>query len=209
MRRPGLFALPEGYREIRTLNLAREQRPALIVSGLALAIGIGYILLARLGLPLSALLRDSLGGTLLSLLILAAAFVAYVVGHELIHGLFIGLFSGRRPKFGFNWLFAWAGSDAYFSRARYILIALAPVALFGVLFLVLALALPPAWYWHVQLLQAYNLAGAAGDYYVVALAGRMPAGLLVRDTGFEMTFYAHRGAAPMGDVPMGDAPDPQ
>lgn len=99
-RPPGVFSLPDGYREIRTVNLARQRGPALIVS------------------------------------------------------------------------------------------ALAPVVLFSVLFLVLALLLPPAWYWHAQLFQAYNLAGAAGDYYIVALVAKMPAGLLARDTGFEMKFYA-------------------
>lgn len=187
----GLFTLPAGYGHIRTLNLVNERRPAFTVSITALAIGVGAILLGRLHLPLAALVRwGDIPATLLSFTLLIAGFILYVIGHELVHGLFIRIFSGKRATFGFNWLYAYAGSEGYFTKGQYTVIALAPVAMFGALFLALALLLPPEWFWHAQLLQAYNLAGAAGDYYVVALAAKMPRGLLVRDTGFTMDFYA-------------------
>ena len=35
-----------------------------------------------------------------------------------------------------------------------------------------------------------NVSGAAGDFYIAWKAARMPAGVLVQDTGLEMTFYA-------------------
>lgn len=187
------FTLPDGYGKIRTVNLTQDRGPAGVVSLLALVITAGMILLGRLHLPLSALLRPGAGATLFSLALLLVAFVVYIIGHELVHGFFIRLFSGRRAQYGFNWLYAWAGSEAYFSRRQYIIIALAPVVLFGGLFLALNLLLPAPWFWHAFLLQVANLAGAAGDYYIVALTAKMPAGLLVRDPGFEMAFFAPAG----------------
>lgn len=184
------FTLPGGYEKIRTVNLLREKKLALGISLAALAIAAGLFLPGRLYLPLAAILRPSAPGTVISLAVLAASFPAYIVCHELVHGLFIRLFSGHRAKYGFNWAYAYAGSNAYFTMRQYVVIALSPVVFFGVIFFALGFLVPDGWFWHVFLLQITNLSGAAGDYYITGVAARMPPGALAQDTGFEMAFFA-------------------
>lgn len=43
--------------------------------------------------------------------------LAYLVLHELVHGVLIWFFSGRMAHFGFSGLYAYAGSEAYFKKS--------------------------------------------------------------------------------------------
>jgi len=99
-------------------------------------------------------------------------------------------FSKMRVKYGFTSLYAYAGSDAYFDKSSYIIIALAPVVVWGAVLAVLCVLVPPAWFWTVYIIQINNFAGAAGDFYVTARFARLPRDILVRDTGTSMTVFA-------------------
>lgn len=87
-------------------------------------------------------------------------------------------------------LYAYAGSEAYFTKKRYFIIALAPVAVWGVVLLALCMLVPAPWFWTVYLIQIGNIAGAAGDFYVVWRFAAMPPDILVRDAGVDMTVYS-------------------
>ena len=86
-------------------------------------------------------------------------------------------------------MYAYAGSDAYFNKKQYVIIALAPVVFFGVVFLLLNLFLPSEWFWTIYLLQIFNLSGAAGDFYMTNLMTKLPADVLVHDSGTAMNIY--------------------
>src|SRR5699024_9973818 len=115
---------------------------------------------------------------------------AYLVLHELVHGVLIWFFSGRMAHFGFSGLYAYAGSEAYFKKSSYLIIALAPIVVWGMVLLLLIFLVPPDWFWVVYLIQAFNVSGAAGDLYVTVLFARLPKHILVQDTGTAMTVYA-------------------
>ena len=85
--------------------------------------------------------------------------------------------------------YAYAGSDAYFTRPAYVAIALAPVVVWGIVFAVLAACLPREWFPAVWLWQLVNISGAAGDFYCTCRILRAPRDTLVQDTGTAMTFY--------------------
>ena len=188
----GIFQLPDGYHEIKRINLQKNKKLAILVN-------VGALLIAALFVCIGLVISPSVSfeiagknliGALLSLLLWLVSMVAYFVGHELVHGIFIKKFSGKRAKYGFTGMYAYAGSDAFFNKRQYIIIALAPVIIFGIIFGVLNLLLPAIWFWAVYFLQIINLSGAAGDLYVTYLMCKSPADILTHDEGFEMIFYS-------------------
>jgi len=192
----GVFDLPEGYAEFRRVNLQKDKKLAVCINAAALIIAALLVPLGLFMAPISfgAIFESfiySPVGLLLRSLMLICGLLIYLIAHELVHGIFIKKYSGRRAKYGFTGLYAYAGSAAYFNKRCYLIIALAPVVLLGALFLVLNVFLPIEWFWLVYLLQVINLSGAAGDLYVTAIMRKFPDDTLTQDTGFEMTFYSH------------------
>ena len=98
------------------------------------------------------------------------------------------LFCELKPRFGFTGLYAYAGSDAYYAKTPYIIIALAPVVIWGAVLLLLNI-LFPTYFWAIYFIQITNISGAAGDFYVTLKFTRLPSDILVRDTGVSMTVY--------------------
>ena len=132
-------------------------------------------------------LEENAFQTALQCLILSTGTFAYIIGHEAVHGVFMWHYSHLKPHFGFSFTYAYAGSDCWFAKNAYLAIALAPVAVWFVVFSVLTLVLPAAWFWIVWFWQIMNISGAAGDFYVFARILRMPEAVLVQDTGTAMT----------------------
>ena len=82
------------------------------------------------------------------------------------------------------------GATPSFDRKSYLVISLAPVVLLGAVLLLLCALLPSSLFWFFYLLQIQNLSGAAGDLYLCLLLQKMPADLLIRDSGVAMEFYS-------------------
>ena len=178
--------LPEGYREILHIDLQKDKKTALKVNIASFAVGLAMVLLANIRVPI----RSFFSGGLVPLLVYPAAYAAYIVLHELTHACVMRAVGGGKLRFGFTGMYAYAGtSEDCFDKSSYRCIALAPLVVWGAVFLALQFLLPEKWFWTVWLLQIGNVAGAAGDVYVTAKLWRMPAGILVRDTGLEMTVY--------------------
>jgi hypothetical protein len=89
-------------------------------------------------------------------------------------------------------MYAYAGSEAYFNKKSYIIIALAPVVIWGAVLGVLCAVLPQSWFWVVYLIQIGNISGAAGDFYVTFKFLKLPKDILVNDTGVAMTVYTKK-----------------
>jgi len=190
----GIFELPEGYREIKRVNLQKDKKVAIGVNLAALVIAAVVFAVGNAFVPFSLRIgAENLSAYALGCLGVAVAMIAYLVAHELVHGIFIKRYSGKKAKYGFTGLYAYAGSDAYFGRRQNITIALAPVVVFGVLFLLLNIALPRQWFWPIYFLQIINLSGAAGDLYITALMKKLPADVLTTDVGVEMVMYSREG----------------
>lgn len=186
MRAKSYIGLPEGYELSREINLQKDKKLAFWLNAAASVVMLVLLLpiLPKLGLLLWS------GALLLPALALLLGTFAYLVLHEWVHGIFIRLFCGQKADYGFTGLYAFAGKkDAYFCKSHYLLIALAPVVIWGiVLAAACALAQGP-WFLVVYFLEAMNLSGAAGDLYVAYLCLRAPSGLLINDDGVSMRFY--------------------
>ena len=187
----GVFELPEGYSEVKRVNLQTNKKlavllnvGAILIAGVLFFVGLAFV-------PFSFEPgADNLPSFLLQVFGVLLAIVLYMVAHEFVHGVFIKKYSGKKAKYGFTGAYAYAGSDAYFNKRQYVVIALAPIVLFGIAFLLLNVLLPAKWFWGVYVLQLVNLSGAVGDLYITWLMGRLPADVLTCDVGVEMFMYS-------------------
>ncbi len=183
--------LPEGYAEAEKIDLVKNKKQMLIVNGIAIVLTALLIALGVLIQPEGAknIFNFSSNASLLKCLVICLSAAAYIVGHEAVHGVFMWHYSRKKPRFGFSFTYAYAGSDMYFAKKPYLVIAIAPVATWTVVLAVLQLLIPAEWFWVVWFIQITNISGAAGDLFVFALMLKKPDTVLVQDSGTDMTVY--------------------
>lgn len=185
--------LPEGYREILSIDLQKDRKTALLVNGLTL---IPTVILAIIGLavtPIRSLFDMSrgFGPYFLRFGIMFGGLFLYIVLHELTHAAVMKAYGAKRLRFGFTGLYAFAGSEEdFFAKRPYRQIALAPLAVWTLVFGVLAFLVARDWFWVVWFWQIMNVSGAAGDVYVTMTLLHAPRDILVKDTGVSMTVYS-------------------
>lgn len=128
------------------------------------------------------------GQVLLWLLINAVSYLLILPIHELIHGIAFLLWGGR-PYFGTKLPLALycSARDQIFSRNYYLVVGLAPfviITLFGVLLTLFA----PALSVYILFATVGNVAGAAGDLWVVRRLLKQPASVFIEDleTGYRI-----------------------
>ena len=185
-------ALPAGYREVCRIDLQKDKKLALLVNGAALLIGAAMIVPMHFHISITTLFDLSEGFVpyLLRFFCMLLGLTLYIVLHELVHAAAMRLSGTRKVNFGFTGLYAFAGSADYYDRPHYILIALAPIVVWGVVLGLLCALVPPAWFWVVYIIQVTNISGAAGDLYITYRMAKLPPDLLVQDSGVRMTVYA-------------------
>ncbi len=184
--------LPEGYKEIYSVDLQKDKKAALLVNV------IGVIIMLVMGVPMHFVvpvtklfdMSAGLGAYFLRFGALIVLMVAYMILHELVHGVAMKLCGTKKVKYGFTGMYAFAGSEDYYSKKPYIFIALAPVVLWGVVLAVINPFVPEQWFWVVYFIQIFNISGAAGDFFVTAKFSRMPKDILIHDSGVGMTVYS-------------------
>jgi hypothetical protein len=194
--------LPEGYSEIFQMDLQQDKKKMLLVNGLALLITAVMLIPALFLVPIRTMFDMAAGFGIYFLRWggLLVGIVAYMVLHELVHGVFMRHYSGVKPTYGYKGVYAYAGSTAYFNKKSYIIIALAPVVLWGIVLLILNLAAGPEGFWLIYLIQITNISGAAGDLYVTWRFSGMPQEILVQDSGVAMKVYAPKVCASKEDA---------
>ena len=186
------FVLPDGYEERCRIDLQKDRGLSLLVNGLALVVFIVGGIIGHRFVPVHIFYSMS-EGMLLYFIRLAAMFggaVLYIFLHEFVNGIFIKYYSGRKAKYGFTGLYAYAESPAYFNKKQYFIIALAPIVVWGIFLTILLIFVPKSWFWVVYFIQLMNLSGASGDLYVVWKFSGMRENILIRDSGINMTVYA-------------------
>ena len=178
--------LPEEYHEIKSVNLQKDKKVALLVNILALVVMIPMLIIGAIIKPINIAAESAIK----ELLIILVFLIVYMVLHEAVHGIFIYKYSKQKPKFGFTGMYAYAGSDSYFNKREYIIIALAPIVVWGIVLLILNITLPFSTFWIVYFIQACNISGAAGDLYITYVIKKMPSDVLIKDVGIEMKIYS-------------------
>ncbi len=186
--------LPEGYQAYFSIDLQKNKRLALLVNGLAIVIGVIMALPMHFVVPINTLfdMEQGIGSYFLRFGVLTVGMTVYIVLHEAIHGAAMKLCGTKKVKYGYTGLYAFAGSDDYYSKRPYQFIALAPILLWGVVLLIANMLVPISWFWVIYIIQISNISGAAGDIYVTVRFAKLPKDILVKDAGTSMTIYAKK-----------------
>lgn len=182
--------LPEDYKEIKQIDLQKDKKLAGLVNGLAFIVMAAMVIPMLFIVPIKTFMADGKIMYLAKLGVVVVGMIVYIVLHELVHGIVMKYYSKIKPTYGFTGMYAYAGSSAYFCKKHYIIIALAPIVLWGVVLLILNLLVPTGWFWVVYLIQMMNISGAAGDLYVSVSFSKLPEDILINDTGVRMTIYS-------------------
>jgi len=181
--------LPDDYRPALVIDLMHNKKQFIIVNVFSGLLALICVIAFALIVPFSAIWAGGAQHSAVLLLITAVLMFAYIVLHEAVHGITMKAFGCDRVRFGFKGAYAFAGSDGWYLRRPYIVIALAPIVVWGIVFAAAMALLPREWFWVPALLQTINISGAAGDLYVTWVMHRYPDHMLIRDTGTAMTGY--------------------
>lgn len=184
--------LPEKYKEIEEINLMKDKKLMFLINSVAIAIMILMFILGHVIVPISTLFNFDNGLFVYCIRIAALllGYVAYIFLHEFVHGIFMKKFGKIKVSYGFNGLYAYAGSKAYFNRKSYIIIALAPIIVWGIILLILNFIVPTSWFWVIYFIQIGNISGAAGDIYVTIHMMKKSDDILIQDSGFNMKIFS-------------------
>ena len=182
------WTLPEGYGQKYLIDLKDNKKQFWIVNGLSILIML-LLLAVFFQLMWHGVLELHFEGLPRQVLVMALGTLACIPLHELVHGICIRRSSGKRARYGFTSVYAYAGSECYFNRRDYLIIAAAPVVFWGLVFLLLLLLLPVHWRWVPYVWQVFNLSGAAGDFYVFHRLRKESDAILCQDTGVKMAVF--------------------
>ncbi len=189
--------LPDGYKERFKIDLKNDKKTYAGVNIATFIIAAAMMIPALIKFPI-AIIADfsSLPAFimyLLKLLLILLLLAAYIVLHELTHAAAMKLCGAKKVNFGFSGLFAYAGSNAFFSKGEYIFIALLPLVFWGIVLLTLNLVLPQSLFWPIYLIQVQNVSGATGDVYVSARMISCKKDDLITDNGLAMRVFSRGG----------------
>jgi hypothetical protein len=183
-------SLPEDYSEFDKIDLQNNKAQFWTVNVLSFVLA-AILIVAGCFIVFPLNIEDDLIIIGIALIVAFVGIAAYLFAHEFVHGIVMFAFTKVKPKFGFVGWAAYAGSTAYFDKTSYIIVALAPLVTFGIIFGVLAIFFHTnIWFWTIWLLQTINISGAAGDLFVTFKMFGYPKDILVTDTGLSMTVYS-------------------
>lgn len=189
-----LETLPDGYREICSVDLQKNKKAALTVNIIAVVITAVLVVPMLFVVPISSLFSMEKG--ILNYMLRFGAFfvliILYMVLHELVHGIAMKICGTKKVKYGFTGMYAFAGSNDFYDKKSYIFIALAPVVLWGIVIAVINPFVSAEWFWVVYFLQIANLSGAAGDIFVTVKFSKLPSDILVQDYGVGMKVFSEQ-----------------
>lgn len=192
--------LPSGYRVHRTIDLKREKEFARAVQGVfVLTALLAVAALLVFDLPLA-----SGWSPVVTVAVTLPALLLYMSLHEATHGVAVRLLTKTRPTYEVRFPFLTTASRAYLTRRSFIIVALAPCIIWGIVLGVALIMLPADWRLTVYILMALNFAGSGGDFVLTAVVGREQSDVLVQDDGVKVSIYAPGNRA----VPLRPIADP-
>lgn len=186
--------LPENYHLTWKLDM-RESKRLIFANGLGLLV---LLIIFPLTYAFAAATRPeasfsfSLNGLsgILNVIVLILALGVMLLVHEGIHGVFIWIFTGSRPKFALKTFYAYAAAPGwYLSKWPYFITAIAPLILITALGLIGITLAPFSWVFPIMLIIIFNASGAVGDAWVAAALLFRKNSVMAQDDGDVVSFY--------------------
>lgn len=184
--------LPQGYFCIREIDFRKNLKITFLVNLFSIIVGLVLFLLMNYFISYEkyySFITDK-KWIIIRKVILILSLLSYLVLHEYIHGLAMKFFGAKTIHYGFTGLYAYTSCKDYILKKAYYVVSLAPLFLWGVVFLIGCLMSKQLWlfllfYW----LQLANVAGSIGDVYIALLLRKYPKDILINDEGTKMCFY--------------------
>lgn len=177
--------LPNNYKLIMSVDLQKNKQQFWIVNILSFVIMILMFILGNAFVPIYEGFNFE---HIEQWFIMIFGLLIYIILHEMVHGIFMYYYSKQKPFFGFTGGYAYAGSNCYFSRKQYIVIALSPIILLGIILLIINIIFEQ-YFWAFYFNQIMNISGAAGDLYVSYLFSKLDNNILIKDMGISMEVF--------------------
>lgn len=205
--RNAMNTLPPGYSQQAVVSLSQSLGfvVAATLAGIVLLVATGWLLVqftnslrpeALAGIGLGDIMTPADNGFAINLPLglirdFVLAVILSLVIHELVHGLFFWLFSGRRPGFGVRGLLLYAAAPegVYFPRNQYLIVGIAPLLCLTLLGLLLIPIAPAALVPILLFFVWFNVAGSAGDVLVVIWLLSFSADTVMEDSGTTTIVY--------------------
>ncbi|MFK5689369.1 DUF3267 domain-containing protein [Ornithinimicrobium sp. LYQ92] len=182
---PNTRELPSSYRMHESVDLKENGKVAVLIQVISVLVAV-----AMMGLAVVQDLALASGwSSAVTVAVTLFSCVVYMAAHELTHGAFLWALTGARPQFSVRLPYLTTGNEAYLNKRSFVVVALAPLLVWGVVFVLLLLLAPQDLLLTTYVLLVLNLASSAGDVVQAIAAARFPAAALIRDNGHDTTVY--------------------
>ena len=115
--------------------------------------------------------------------------LCYIVLHEIIHLLFMKFFSKESLYLSIKFPTISVGSKGKFSKRQFIIVALAPVIILGIVLTLLIVFCSEGYTFFLTILLILNFAGSGGDYLQVFEMRKYSPDTYFQDNSVETTVY--------------------
>lgn len=191
--------LPEGYKQVLHIDAKNAKIGiimnvvSLLILGIVLAVAYIPLKFNNVDLSLNFPAKDSMEIPITMLLFCIVLF-AYIVMHELVHGIAYKYLTGEKLTFGISWSCAFCGVPHIYSyRKTAIISSASPLILFSVIFgaiTILLFFVSPIYYLLSATIFGLHLGGCSGDMYIILMLLKYNnSKVLMRDTGPEQFIY--------------------
>ena len=187
--------IPEGYVAKKTIDAKDKKIIAilyLIVTILSVIAGVALYFIKPFSF--NDLINDDTRTRLLVELILIALVFAYIIIHELTHGIVYKIFTHEKLKFGLTLSVAFCGvPNAYVKKWPAFLAAIAPLFVYTIVFLTVFFVSDNLYvYFIAYVLFILHFGGCAGDMWVCSyLLFKADKTTIVNDDGAKQVFYEY------------------
>lgn len=181
--------LPQDYEEIFAIDV-KNKKTSLIMSISSILITL-FIVIIALVIIRPFELNESVG--LIKLSFFALTLVAYLVFHEIIHGICYKILTGEKLTFGLTLFVAYCGvPNICVYRKPAIIASISPFVVFTILFVTSFFFLTNAWnLFFAVIVFAVHVGGCVGDLFTtgIYLFKLKDNEILMKDDGPKQVFY--------------------
>ena len=173
--------MDNGFRKIGVIDYQKSKYANLFIIGsFVLSISVGAIIIV---------LSDSTSNNILKGQWILLGCLCYIIIHESVHLIFMKIFSKERLCLSLKLPTISVGSNGKFSKRQFIIIALAPVVILGVVLALLITFCSESYKFVLSILLILNFAGSGGDYLQVFEMRKYSMDTFFQDNSIETSVY--------------------
>ena len=181
--------LPENYELVKTID-AKNAKTVIWMNVVAIVLMVASIM-PFLMIKDYSMVDVEPKEMLIGLGVLFVGMIAYIILHELTHGLVYKVMTKQKLTFGLTLSCAFCGvPNIYVTRKTALLAILAPFVVFSIIFIPLIIVLPANMInLALVIIFGIHFSGCVGDLYGTIVLITLKGKILMNDTGPKQTFY--------------------